>query len=122
MKKLFIFFSLLAIPAAYSLQAQTFDTVYGRQPQYYYTYWYDTAEWYLNPDSVPTVFSSGCIKFHQYRFDDRDFSPIRPFIAQMHTDNPLKVKGVAMMVSNCAGNPDNPRIPGSTVDYVLDSV
>jgi hypothetical protein len=115
MKKIIFLLTLTILSASVSIQAQdNLDTVYGRQPEYYYTYWYDTSEWFHNP-----TFSSGCYRFMTKGFGWGVGSEQYLLCAQMHTPQPLKVKGVALMVSNVAGRPEDP--PSAWGKY-LDSV
>ena len=118
MKKSLFLFMIVALSAMMGAQAQSLDTVYGRQPEYYYTYWYDTCLWYTDPDSAAMRRSSAIVFMHNSYWTDSTMD----LVAQMKTDYPLNVKGVALMVSNCLINPDHPATTQSASGRVYDTI
>ena len=118
MKKTTFLLMFVALSAMMGVKAQSFDTVFGRQPEYYYTYWYDTSLWYTHPDSAG-IQSPVAIRFQHWGSYNSNNSDL---IAQMNTSYPIRVKGVALMVSNQLTDPDHPASPDTEYGRVLDSV
>lgn len=96
MKKLII---LLLTIVALSAWAQgplsdtvTYDTIWGRNPNYHYSSWYDTCRAYLTPHLIYPNRRYYCLEI--YSFDSRTYL--------MHADNTmgdtLRVKGLSCMV------------------------
>ena len=127
MKKLqtLAFFALLwaALPAQNyppdNLDTLPCDTL--RQPNFYYNEWYDTSEWFLDPDKVSwfSEYSAWFRTFYESYPPDsaRDhYSGVKftNLAFQTHTPNPIRVRGIWAMVSHKCYNPS---APGS-YDYV----
>ncbi len=126
MKKNLLFSAmlLLALSGAVTAKAQHLDTVDGRQRNYYYSDWYDTTLWYLHPDSFPYYmeYDGGDFMFMSWGTEQAQRPNAKRYYAfENYTPKPLKIKGVAIMVSHIITNPTNPDGYHSVQDHVWDS-
>ncbi len=89
-----------------------------RQPHYYYTHWYDTADWYLYGSGLDSihVYNGGRDTFyyhwtpHEVLFD-RASGPQSHYVASMeqYSPRPIRIRGLWVMVSqNSGGDPEDP--------------
>ena len=102
MKKLVIIIILVVLLQSV-LPAQTLDAIPcgQRQRNYYYTEWYDTTQWYLNPDNpLCTLRHPNYVYFHNYgNFDISTTFPLPYIVTQQYAPVPIRAKGVWFMVS-----------------------
>ena len=99
-----------------------------RQPNYYYSYWYDTTWWYLNPTSRDTFYvcdipgldidtfwnlwGPNRVDFTQAsRADEGTYV----WTFEQYAPRPIRIKGIWGMVSQYAGG--EPENPHSTLNY-----
>ncbi len=107
MKK--IYFTLIAVLMLLTeVHAQTIDTLPcgQRERDFYYTEWYDTATYYLNPDdSLVLMGSPNSVHFIWYGNDNTPTG--RPYVVfQQYTEDTLRIKGLWAMVSQTSsGDP-----------------
>ena len=99
-----------------------------RQPNYYYSYWYDTTWWYLNPTSHDTFYVYDIpgldidTIFYRWTPDRVEFTPTSEAVEgsyvysfEQYAPHPIRIKGIWGMVSQYAGStPDN---PGASINY-----
>ena len=102
-----------------NLDTLSCDTL--RRPNFYYNEWFDTSEWFLDPDKVPW-FTEYVSNFKAYydtyppdsAWDHYSGMKFTNFVFQSHTPNPIRVRGIWAMVSDKWYNPSYP----SWNDYV----
>ena len=102
MKKL-VFLFLLVIAVGVQMNAQQYDTIWGRNSRYYYSEWYDTCQGYYHPWAYygvsDSIYESGLMDASIYAQ-----LPNVKLGVSYHTTRPLRVKGlVALVVINPAG-------------------
>ena len=130
MKKIQLFFAVIVLLHT-AVQAQDISTdtmLCGvRQPNYFYGHWYDTADWYLFPDTHRV----GANDFSLVRCED----PMGHFadVIQQYAPYPIRITGLwAMLSQYLTGMPQNPseywapvadttRLPEYLYLYVRDS-
>lgn len=95
-----------------------------RQRGYFYTLWYDTADWYLRPAAnyrgPEWLASSTDINFNKCSFEDSHLE----MLLQQYTPRPIRIKGLWAMLSRdrpSYGNCDTNRLPEYLYLYVRDT-
>ena len=98
MKKVFLLM-LLALAFCVQMNAQQYDTIWGRNPNYYYSEWYDTCPGYFHPwthcsgpNGPDSVYGSGLCKNYIDQMSNMKWG------LSFHTDRPLWIKGLAALV------------------------
>lgn len=61
------------------------DTITGRNCRYHYSEWYDECDWFYSKDSS--------------RFEPFKMTVVGKYIKENYTDHPIKIQGVAIMLS-----------------------
>jgi len=115
MKKLFLFL-LACLPLL--AQAQTYDTVEMRVPNYYYTNWYDTSDWYLNPDKYPFITGPSSICFNPRWTTDTT----KMEVYQHYTPTRLQARGIWFLLSHRIYAPDSPSGGTDTIIWNRDKL
>ena len=69
-----------------------------RQPNYYYTYWYDTACWYLQPETYGVWNSNGVYLFTTNGAENHNTPTIQQYVS-----HPIRMRGLWAMVSQYPG-------------------
>ena len=130
MKKTSFIFIVLVL-AWTGLKAQAVDTLPcgERNPDYFYTHWYDTADWFLNPKKYDNPYFPGK-PWSAFHFNSHvgygSAGNVMTF--EQYTPHPLRVKGVWAMLSQTSsmdpcqppqwGVKDSARLPEYLYLYV----
>ena len=113
-----ILFLLMCLPLLAQAQT-TYDTVEMRQPNYYYTNWYDTSDWFLNPDKYPVFVSSErSVKFNPRWTTDTT----KMEVYQHYTPTRLKATGIWFLLSHKIYAPDFPSGGTDTIIWNRDKL
>ena len=127
--------ALTALRAQYTTRISTDTMPCGvRQPNYYYSAWYDTTEWYLYGSALDSihVYNDGRDTFYYHwspyhvgvaAVNNSHESPAgvdQTLVYQQYAPQPIRIKGIWAMVSQYAG--PQPNLPDGGNNFpILDS-
>ena len=124
--------ALTALRAQYTTRISTDTMPCGvRQPNYYYSAWYDTTEWYLYGSALDSihVYNDGRDTFYYHwspyhvgfgGINNAQAIADLTHVYQQYAPHPIRIKGIWAMVSQYAGNQMNSP-DGGNIFPIFDS-